>query len=86
MTNISCTKNTDQYEACTAGRCGGTTVTMQFGQAQTFTLNCNDEAGSAMAFAPGGSYNGKINVQYHSGNDPFASSRYIGGNIAAKAG
>ena len=89
ITNMSCTKEPSQFEACDPVSCRGVDkngLTVYLGQPAYFYVSCNDETGNPMKFEPGDEFSGKINVEYYFENEGPSTKRKLSGNIYVKAG
>ena len=87
ITNVSCSKDLNQFEQCDAFRCSdfsGDGVTVRLGSAFKALVTCNDESGKPMSFEPGDSYNGKINVEYYFLDEGPSAKRKLSGNVYAR--
>ncbi len=58
ITNMSCTKDPNQFEPL------NNPVVMNQGDTYSFVLSCNDDLGKPINFSKGGVFSGKINVGY----------------------
>ncbi|MFH0817219.1 MAG: hypothetical protein V1909_01145 [Candidatus Micrarchaeota archaeon] len=89
ITNISCTKNPNQFEPCDSVRCKGFDagiggVLVPLGASINASITCNDENGNAINFFSGDDFSGKVNAEYYFKEEGANALRKISGNVYAR--